>query len=206
MDDVPAIVARAERAARLAGFPLEADGARPSCCSPEVGRLLAVLAAGCRGGVVAELGTGTGYGTAWMVSALPADARLVSFELDGDRVSVARALFAEDDRVEIMQADAALVVGHRGPYDLLFADGGAVANRAADLAALVRHLRPGGRLVVDDVTPIRLLAPDSPFRHHDPKRLAFFGTPGLTSAELVMPAGHESVLVGTRTDGVPAHR
>jgi predicted O-methyltransferase YrrM len=197
--DVPAIVARAEQAARRAGFPLEADGVHPSCCSPDVGRLLAVLAAGCRGGVVGELGTGTGYGTAWMVSALPADARLVSVELDGDRAEVARALFAGDDRVEILQADATLVCGVLGPFDLLFADGGAFANRAADLASLVRRLNPGGHLVVDDVTPLPLLPPDSPFRDHDPKRLAFFGTPGLTSVELVMPAGHEAALVGTRT-------
>jgi predicted O-methyltransferase YrrM len=199
MGDVPPIVARAEAAARRAGFPLEADGVNPSCCSPEVGRLLAVLAAGCRGGVVGELGTGTGYGTAWMVSALPADARLVSVELDGERVAVARSLFEGDERVRIVQADADLVARILGPLDLLFADGGSFSRRAADLASLVTTLNPGGRLVVDDVTPLPLLPPDSPFRDHDPKRLAFFGTPGLTSAELVMPAGHESVLVGTRT-------
>jgi predicted O-methyltransferase YrrM len=32
-----------------------------------------MVAAGCHGGVIAELGTGAGIGAAWIASAMPAD-------------------------------------------------------------------------------------------------------------------------------------
>jgi hypothetical protein len=54
MDQFPPLVTRAQAAAREAGFPLtreEAGPGRPSACLPGVGRFLAVLAAGCAGGI-----------------------------------------------------------------------------------------------------------------------------------------------------------
>ena len=89
--------------------------------------------------------------------------------------------------------DAFPVLSGRAPYDLLFADGG-----KAHPAGLVDLLRIGGRLVVDDVTPVKVLPLDSPFLTDDPKRQFFFGDPRLVSTEVVLPDLQNSLLVGTR--------
>jgi predicted O-methyltransferase YrrM len=76
VSDLPALVALARERARTAGFPLsraEAGPDRASASLPETGRFLAMLAAGCTDGRIAELGTGPGIGTAWIAGAMPAD-------------------------------------------------------------------------------------------------------------------------------------
>jgi hypothetical protein len=59
-DVTPPLVQRAYALAEQTGFGTEDGG--PSSCLPEVGRLLAVLAASRRGGRLAELGTDVGAG------------------------------------------------------------------------------------------------------------------------------------------------
>ena len=61
MEEFPPLVERARALAKQEGFPLtreEAGPARASACLPGVGRFLAMLAAGCTGGRIGELGTG----------------------------------------------------------------------------------------------------------------------------------------------------
>ena len=200
MDQFPPLVARAQDAARKAGFPLtreEAGPDRPSACLPGVGRFLAVLAAGCAGGRIGELGTGAGIGAGWMASAMPADCVLVTVEIDEALASAARELLAGDTRVEVLTGDALGVIPGRGPFDLLFADSG--VRDPADFAALVSLLRLGGRIVMDDVTPEQALPADSPLRADDIKRGFFSGEPRLTWTEVVLPDLRNSLLVGTRT-------
>src|SRR5215467_16237794 len=108
MDDFPPLVARARSLARQAGFPLtrqEAAGAGPSASLPGVGRFLAMLAAGCAGGRIGEMGTGVGIGTAWMASAMPADCTLITTEIDPARAAAAAAVFAADERVRVLTGD-----------------------------------------------------------------------------------------------------
>jgi predicted O-methyltransferase YrrM len=197
MEDFPPLVERARTLARQRGFPLTREdpgGTGPSASLPGVGRFLAMLAAGCAGGRIGELGTGAGVGTAWIASAMPADCTLVTAEIDQDLASAARQLLAADQRVEVVTGDARQVMSGRGPFDLLFADGG-----GGDYGELVNLLRVGGRIVMDDVTPREALPPDSPFRAGDPKREFFFGDPRLLSVEVVLPDLRNSLLVGTRT-------
>lgn len=201
MDRLPALVTRAQALARQEGFALtreEAGAGRPSACLPAVGRFLAVLAAGCAGGRIGELGTGAGIGTGWIASAMPADCALITAEIDKKLARAVRELFAADPRVEVITGDALRVVPGKGPFDLLFADSG-VRDRAG-FAALVSSLRTGGRIVMDDVTPERVLPPDSPLRAGDVKREFFSGEPRLVSTEVVLPDLHNSLLVGTRTN------
>jgi predicted O-methyltransferase YrrM len=196
MDDFPPLVARARSLAAQAGFPLtrqEAAGGGPSASLPGVGRFLAMLAAGCAGGRIGEMGTGVGIGTAWMASAMPADCTLVTAEIDQERAEAARELLAGDRRVEVVTGDSAAVLSGRGPFDLLFCDSG------GDYAGLVGLVRVGGRIVMDDVTPQKALPPDSPLRGSDPKRRFFFGDPRLVSVEVVLPDLENSLLVGTRS-------
>ena len=49
---------------------LAADLGFTASCTPEVGRLLRVLASACRQGSIGEIGTGCGVDTAWMARAL----------------------------------------------------------------------------------------------------------------------------------------
>ena len=186
MDRFPPLVARARAAARQHGFAHtrdEAHHAGPSASLPGVGRFLAVLAAGCGGGRLAELGTGVGIGTAWMVSAMPPDCTLITVEIDDKRAQVARELLAADPRVHVITGDAFSVLPGQGPFDLIFADGG----RPHDHVDLVGWLKIGGHIVNDDVTPRSLLAADSPFLTDDPKRRAFFEDQRLVSTEVVLP-------------------
>jgi len=169
---------------------------RGSASLPGTGRFLAMLAAGCVGGRIAELGTGAGIGAAWMASAMPADCTLVTAELDPDRAAAAARVLAGDARVTVLAGDAASLIADRGPYDLIFADSGV---RDADaFAALAGLLKPGGRIVMDDVTPVAVLPADSRLRDRDVKRELFAGQPGLTWTEVVLPDLANSLLVGTR--------
>lgn len=199
MEDVPPLVRRAIALARQHGFPLtreEAGNDRPSASLPGVGRFLAMLAAGCAGGTIAELGSGAGIGTAWIASAMPADAALITVEIDPDLAEAVKTMFAGDRRVEVVSGDAATAIAGRAPFDLLFSDSGGIPY-----ADLVDLLAPGGRLVMDDVTPEQALPPDSPHRGGDPKREFFFGDNRLVSVEVVLPDLRNSLLVGTKPPG-----
>jgi predicted O-methyltransferase YrrM len=203
MDQLPSVVMRAQAVAREAGFPLtrgEAGPGRASACLPGVGRFLAVLAAGCTGGLIGELGTGAGIGTAWMASAMPDDCRLVTAEIDERLAAAVRGMLASDPqlerRVEVITGDAVSIMSGRGPFDLLFADSG--VRDDASFAALVGLLRVGGRIVMDDVTPVLVLQPGSPLLAGDPKRRLFLGEPRLAWTEVVLPDLENSLLVGTR--------
>jgi predicted O-methyltransferase YrrM len=200
MEQFPPLVTRARALARQAGFPLtreQAGPGRPSACLPDVGRFLAVLAAGCAGGQIGELGTGAGIGAGWIASAMPADCALITVEIDEPLARAARELLAADPRIEVITGDALRVMPGRGPFDLLFADSG--VRDLADFATLVSSLRIGGRIVMDDVTPERVLPPDSPLRASDIKRWLFASEPRLVSTEVVLPDLRNSLLVGTRT-------
>jgi len=188
----PALVQQAYAGASRIGFPLsgQQSGGAGSACLPGTGRFLAMLAAGCLR--IGELGTGAGIGTAWMVSTMPAECTLVTAEIDEQRAAIARELFAHDPRVTVITGDAFPAISLGGPYDLLFSDGGGGQADLVDLLAV------GGRVVMDDVTPVALLPADSPYRTGDAKR-EFFASPRLASAEVVLPDLRNAVLVGTRT-------
>jgi predicted O-methyltransferase YrrM len=96
-----------------------------------------------------------------MASAMPADCVLITAEVDPRLGAAASRLLAVDPRVEVLAGDATEVLARRGPFDLLFADGGWRAP--ARLATLVGLVRVGGRVVMDDVTPA-LARPPEPAR------------------------------------------
>jgi predicted O-methyltransferase YrrM len=202
--DLPALVERAYAAARTIGFPLTPEDpghGRGSACLPGTGRFLAMLAAGCGagqigGGRIGELGTGAGIGASWIASAMPADCVLITAERDERLAVAARQLFAGDPRIEVIIGEALEAMSRRGPFDLVFADSG--IRDGTDFAKLVGLLRLGGRIVMDDVTPQRILPPDSPLRSQDTKRELFGGEPRLVWAEVVLPDLRNSLLVGTR--------
>jgi predicted O-methyltransferase YrrM len=195
-DDMPPLVRQAYVAARRIGFALTAGESTGtgSACLPGTGRFLAMLAAGCSR--IGELGTGAGIGAAWMASAMPADCTLVTAEIDPRRAAAAREVFADDLRVTVITGESFPVISQRGPYDLLFSDGG------GGQAGLVDLLTIGGRVVMDDVTPTALLPPGSPFLSADDPKRRFFASPRLVSTEIVLPDLRHALLVGTRTSAL----
>lgn len=100
----------AERVASQAGFK--------KSCIPEVGRLLKLAAAAKPDGVIAESGTSSGVGTAWLHSGLDA-ARLVTVERDEELARRVAGVFADDDRVSALAGDWRLIE-QLAPFDVFF--------------------------------------------------------------------------------------
>jgi len=145
-DGLPALVQNAVQVARSVGFE--------ESCLPAQGRLLALLAAGVGDGVIGETGTGCGVGLAWMADAAAPGARLVSVDRDEERVSLARAVFAplNRPRVDIVHDEWPALAAF-GPFDLLVLDGGGHGKRGDPPIDLQQWVRPGGLVVIDDITP-----------------------------------------------------
>jgi len=130
---------------------------------PAVQALLRVLAAGRD---VAELGTAFGEGAA----AIAETARsVVTVERDPERAAGARERLAGFENVEALEGDAYDVLRGRGPFGLVFADGGAY-----DWERILELLEPGGLLVKDDLTPGRAVDGDPvrEFLLRDPRLVA----------------------------------
>jgi predicted O-methyltransferase YrrM len=155
-----------------------------------------MLAAGCHQGRIGELGTGAGIGAAWMASAMPAGCTLVTAEIDLVRATAAGEALAGDGRVCVLTGDAVTLIGTHGPYDLIFVDCG--VGDSVTFGRVVSLLKPGGRIVMDDLTPVDLLPAGSPLRQRDVKREMFAGEDRLTWAEVVLPDRANSLLAGTR--------
>jgi len=173
---LPPLVERALALSERAGFT--------KSCSPETGRLLQVLA-GQRGRArVAEIGTGCGVGSAWILSALDPDVAFLTVELDERRAAEAAELLAGDENATVLQGDWQEVLAGEAPFDLLFADGG----RSKYHEELLGLLAPGGTLFLDDLTP--------GYADPDPVRELWLEHPRLIAAELQI-SPREAVIVGT---------
>jgi len=181
---VPARVVAACGAAEEAAFT--------QGCTPEVGRLLRLAAASKPAGRIAESGTGTGVGTAWLHSGLGAGARLFTVERDAALARRAAAVFADDERVSVLVGDWRLLERH-APFDVFFCDGG---GKRDDPRRVVELLAPGGLLLLDDFTP----SPTWPPRFGgevDQLRLFYLTHPALHAAE-VLTTPSSSAIVATR--------
>lgn len=137
---VPEIVAKALDLARQRGFITSTRN--------ETGRLLAALAAS-RDGTLAELGTGTGVGSAWLSSGASPKARIVSAELDSVLAEEVQQLFADVDNIEITAGDWSTLREY-APFSLLFVD---VREVMENIDALADLIEPGGIAVLDDFVP-----------------------------------------------------
>jgi predicted O-methyltransferase YrrM len=183
--DLPPLVERAVAIARREGFA--------NSCRPEQGRLLFALAAGAQ--LIGETGTGCGVGLAWLASGARPGTRLVSVELDAERARLAAELFSALPQVTVIHGDWPEI--HReAPFDLLVLDGGAHGKSGGMPADPQALLRPGGTIVIDDLTP----ATDWPPRFGgqvDEARLHWLTHADLDAAEVRL-APDLAALVATR--------
>jgi predicted O-methyltransferase YrrM len=149
---------------------------------PEVRRLLAVLAARKR---AAEIGTAFGLGA----EALASTAReVVTVELDPERAREAAARLDGLANVELLVGDWAELLPPRGPFELLFMDGGGYKHDVDASARMLELVAPGGLVVVDDLTP---------GYGPDPVRDLFFGHPELVTVE-ILTTPSTAALLATR--------
>jgi predicted O-methyltransferase YrrM len=182
---VPSRVVATERLAAEAGFK--------KSCIPEVGRLLCMAAASKPQGVIAESGTGSGVGTAWLHSGLGAGARLITVERDEELARRAAGVFADDRRVSVLTGDWRLLERH-APFDVFFCDGGGKRDAPERVVEL---LAPGGILVLDDFTP----SADWPPRFEgkvDELRLFYLTHPGLDATEVLTTPTSSAVVAARR--------
>jgi predicted O-methyltransferase YrrM len=171
VERAPPLVRRATELADRLGFARS--------CEPEVGRLLHVLAAQRGRTRVGEIGTGTGVGAAWIVSALPPEVPFVTVELHPERAAASASLFAQDTHVRVLAGDWHELMPPEAPFDLLFYDGGGKQQPDLDGEDVVALLAPRGLVVLDDLTPGRP-------REGDPVREFWLGHADLAALELTL--------------------
>jgi predicted O-methyltransferase YrrM len=182
--EVPQVVERAYDVSRRRGFV--------SFCRNETGRLLATLAA-TRSGTLAEFGTGTGVGTAWLRSGMRNGSRIVSAELDPKLAGAAAEIFTGDEQVEVVAADWS-TLRDRGPFSLLFLDAREPKDSGPDTVADL--VEAGGVVVLDDFTPCESWPPVYGGRV-DTLREEWLVDDRFTTVE-VMVAADTSVIIATK--------
>ena len=149
---------------------------------PEVRRLLAVLAAGKR---AAEIGTAFGLGA----EALASTAReVVTVEMDPERAREARVRLEGRPNVELLVGDWRELLPPRGPFELVFVDGGGQETKMDP--SVLDLVVPGGILVMDDFTPNR----PGP----DPVRDLWSSHPDAVTTEILTTPTTSALLVARR--------
>jgi len=121
---------------------------------PEVQALLGVLAAGRD---VAEMGAAYGETAAIMAETARS---VVTVERDPDRAAVARERLGGLANVELFEGDVYEQLRGRGPFGLVFVDGGLRPVTEKKRDAILDLVEAGGLLVKDDMTPGRPIEGD----------------------------------------------
>jgi len=137
-----------------------AEETRSTLDSPQMltgeieGRFLEFLVFLAQPRLILEIGTYSGYSALSMAQALPDGGRIVSCELDRDRIAFAERHIADAgfaDRIEVRQGPALETVGDLdGPFDLVFIDADKPSYHAYYEAVLPK-LSERGLIVVDNV-------------------------------------------------------
>ena len=143
---------------------------------PAVQALLRALATGR---TVAEIGTAFGEGSAAMAETAVS---VVTVEVDPARIARARERLSGLANVELLEGDAYELLRGRGPFGLVFADGGRY-----DWDAIIELVEPGGLVVKDDLTPGRPV-------EGDPVREALLRDPRLAGAEVLTTASTAAIV------------
>ena len=126
--------------------------------TPNLGKLLQILALLRGARFILEIGTLGGYSTIWLARALPADGRLVTLEADSKHAEVARANLARAGLAGVVELRLGraldtlpqLAAEGRGPFDLIFIDADK-PSYPEYLAWALRLSRRGSLIVADNV-------------------------------------------------------
>ena len=172
---------------------------------PKVGALLAAAAASKPGGRFLELGTGTGHGTAWLLSGMDSTSSLQTVDSDPSVVAIARRHLGDDRRVtfHIMDGAEFLQQAPRAEFDFIYAD--AWPGKFSHLDEALALLRIGGIYLIDDLLPQPNWpeghAPKVPALIHRLEQRAEFTTVKLAWASGLMMVVRSDTSSGTRDSG-----
>jgi predicted O-methyltransferase YrrM len=135
---------------------------------PEVQALLRALAAGRD---VTEMETAFGETAAVIAETARS---VVTVERDPERIAVARERLAGIANVELLEGDVSEMLRGRGPFGLVFVDGGLRPVTEVKRQAILALVEPGGIIVKDDMTPGRPVEGDEvrEFLLRDPRLAA----------------------------------
>lgn len=124
--------------------------------APEEGTLLGVLVAATGARRVVEVGSFTGYSALCMARALPSGGRLLACDVSEEYTAVARRYWAKAgvaDRIELVLGPA-LETLRAQPDEICFDFGFIDADKTnyrAYYEEILRRLRPGGLIAIDNV-------------------------------------------------------
>ncbi len=139
----------------------EKEGLPSYQISPEVGRLLQVLAKAVGARRILEIGTLGGYSAVWLARGLPPDGKLVTIEISPAHAAFARRWIARanlSEKIDVREGNALDILpalGKEDPFDFVFID----ADKPAYPEYLewsLKLVRPGGMITADNV----LASPD----------------------------------------------
>lgn len=129
------------------------------------GPLLGALAAAAHARRILEIGCGLGYSALWLADGAGPDGTVETCEKEPLHAELARRQFelhGAGSRITIHAGRALdVLMGLRGPYDLIFADGDP-DEYLADLEQFMRLLKPGGTLITSNLF-LGVYLPDAPW-------------------------------------------
>jgi predicted O-methyltransferase YrrM len=153
---------------------------------PEVQALLRVLATGRD---VAEMGAAYGETAAIMAETARS---VVTVERDPERIAVARDRLVDLANVELLEGDVWERLPGRGPFGLVFVDGGLRPVTDERWDAILALVEPGGFLVKDDMAPGRPIEGDEIreflLRDHRLTATEFLVAPGMAVIVAAKPS------------------
>jgi predicted O-methyltransferase YrrM len=129
----------------------------------QTGSLLRTLVASKPNGSFLELGTGTGLSLAWFMEAIDNQSIVISIDNSETYISIARAHFGNDSRLQLICEDANLWIKNNPDkkFDLIFAD--AWPGKYETLEATLALVKTGGFYIIDDMRQ----QPNWPAGHED---------------------------------------
>jgi len=148
----------ADQALEAALAASDAAGLPTIQVSPNMGKLLQILAQSIGARKILEIGTLGGYSTIWLARAVAPGGRVVTLELDSAFAAVARSNLARAalaERVDVRIGPALetlplLAAEASGPFDLIFIDADK-ENTAEYFRWALKLSRRGSLIVVDNV-------------------------------------------------------
>ncbi len=133
-------------------------GLPPINVSPNMGKLLQLLARVQGARTILEIGTLGGYSTIWLARALPVDGRLITLEADPKHAKIAQVNLARAGLAGVVELRVGraldilpqLAAEGRGPFDVIFIDADKESN-SLYFGWSLKLSRRGSLIIVDNV-------------------------------------------------------